>query len=107
MKITRKWVLEQAITSEEVKKVLMQIYPEYFEEYFDLYSLRNQDLLKVEVDLKLQEIVGGTMNYFMHVRNSGEYENKGFYLPPTVNWEIHEEPLGNQVLVPKRWNEWE
>lgn len=54
---------------------------------------------------ELDKSVNVDKNWFdsyIQVRGGGEYENKGFYLNSTVNWEIVTDSQEIQVLVPTK-----
>lgn len=101
--LSKDLVLERAKASKEVRDLLEEIYPEYFDKHFDLSELADKVIIRSRELEKLGEIVESNLIHFMHIRDSGKYKDKGFYLPGyDLDWELVREAFGNYVLVPKR-----
>lgn len=94
--ITTEKILEAASKCSQAKETLKILFPEAFKEdkYFDLKSKSGT--------ISLQFRGGEDLPVRIEVRTTGKFENKGFYLSTTVDWNIERDEFGHKILVPTK-----
>ena len=100
LEVTIEKVLRAAAKCPDAKAVLEEMFPEAFEESKYFNFLEETDETSVFKNRTAKDFLLNAA--LIEVRDSGEYEGRGFFLDDNLDWELKKDSEGALVLIPKK-----